>query len=152
MMMHVIQMGMCLSQNYYYGCGYNYGGSWGVRNLDGSLNKTYYALKAFGEVVKTCKDYVETSGMGAGVRAFGGVSEDGRAVRLLMTDYRPSRDSFLVAVRGLEGCRLESALLLDRTHDLCTAPDGSVVASDGGYMFRHASPGSAAWLLSFSRD
>ena len=143
--------GSCLSQNYYYGCGYNYGGSWGVRNLDGSLNKTYYALKAFGEVVKTCKDYVETSGMGAGVRAFGGVSEDGRAVRLLVTDYRPSRDSFLVAVRGLEGYRLESVLLLDRTHDLCVAPDGSVVASDGVFMFRHANPGSAAWLLSFSK-
>lgn len=142
--------GSLLAQNYYYGCGQEYGNIWGIRLADGSLNKTYYALLAFGDMVRACADSVRTARTQSPVRVFGGLSADGRTAKLLVTDYRPAAETFEVGVKGLAGFGLKSVRLLDRDRDL-TAGDDTVTATVDGYRFRHVVPGSAAWLLTFER-
>jgi len=162
----------CLDQSYYYGCGHSYGGLWGIRNYDGSLQKVYYALKAFGTIVGDCDTFVETktdAGIWDPYQAFGAVSRDGKRKYLLVSRYKGGYTDFNVTVKGLGGMKPVSVKALDRRLDLeeVKAPEGAGDASESRtpfspavaspvfvregdvFKFRRWDPSSAAWLIVF---
>ena len=142
----------CLDRNYYYGSGQSYGCVWGIRNADGTLNKTYYALKAFGAFAGDCENFVQAESRKGAARAFGAWTKDGKKAKLLVTHYRGKNARVEVAVKGLDGLKLSKVQLLDSTHDLSEVPVGTVERTGDRLAFAKTDRYSQAWLLTFSRE
>ena len=73
-----------LDQSYFYGC--RPIGAWGYKDERKRLNKVYYALKAFGEVVKNYPALGEVKTTGS-LTTMVAKSSDGRRTALLAVDY-----------------------------------------------------------------
>ena len=140
----------CLDQSYFYGCGHGFDWNWGIRNFDGSLNKVYYALKAFGTVVADCDRLAAVEGYDyrKPVQADGYLSRDGRRKYLVVSRFKDETAEIRVSVRGLEGLKCVSCLALDAKHDLEEVGD-AFVRKDGELVFTVRDPASFAYLLVF---
>ena len=140
----------CLDQSYFYGCGHDYGMDWGIRRADGSLNKVYYALKAFGTVVADCDRLAAVEGYDyrKPVQAHGYLSRDGKRKYLIVSRFKDKTAEIRVSVRGLEGLKCVSCLALDAKRDLEEVKD-AFVRKDGELIFTVRDPASFAYLLVF---
>ena len=141
-----------LDQSYYYGCSHD-GWDWGYRRPDNGFNKSYYALKMFGDVIGACETFVKGADPTAPnpVRAFGAWSRDGKRAYLIATVYRGKDATFEVCAKGLENRQLKSVMVVDGCHDGVQVDSGSVVTRDGDILrFRKAkAERAAAHLLEF---
>ena len=164
----------CLDQSYYYGCGQGYGGLFGIRNADASLQKVYYALKLFGTVVRACDDFVNVKaerGVWDPIQCFGAISRDRRRKYLIVSRYKGGSPTFEVVVKGLGKAKVRSVEALNEQLDLETVslpakaeentsrtPFSPAVASpvftrDGDtFTFNCWTPTSAAWLITFDAE
>jgi len=73
-----------LDQAYFYGC--NHTGDWGFMDSNGMLNKAYYALTAFGSVMRDYDTLGEVKTTGP-VTTLVAKSSDGKRAALLVADY-----------------------------------------------------------------
>ena len=164
----------CLDQSYWYGCGPRYGNGWGIRNADGSLNKTYYGVMFAGTVFGDCDRRVVRSpeiGFASPWQAYGYVSKDGRRRYLSVSRFKGASNVFSVEVKGVDGLKCTSVKVLDSANDFTEAIDVQKAAHGNAadsrtpfspsvtdpvfyregnvFRFEHWEPNSAAWLLTF---
>ena len=144
----------CLDQSYYYGCSHQFGGLWGYRNDDGSLGKSFYTLKLFGDVVGACDEFVAADGLGESnpILGFGAWSRDGSNAYLIATSYCGKARTFEVAAKGTEGMKIQKIVAVDAVHS------GEEVASSfvkrNGDVLEFTKPdaeSSAAYLVVFGK-
>ena len=103
-----------LDQGYYYGCRPT--GSWGYKDGLKRPYKVYYALKAFGEIVKNYPTLGEVKTTGS-LTTLVAKSTDGRRTALLAVDYCGLPGDVVLETKGLpKGC--PSVRVLDHTRDL----------------------------------
>ena len=129
--------------SYYYGCG---SGSWGYVNPDGSLNKTYYGLKMFGDAIAACGTFAKADNRRAGLRAFGAMGKDGREMRLLVSSYRDAVRSVSVAVKGVPVSAVPEVRILDHADNLVP---GRFEWRDGVLTLFKNDANSACWQVVF---
>ena len=103
-----------LDQGYYYGCRHT--GAWGYKDERKRLYKVYYALKAFGEIVKGYPTLGEVKTAGT-LTTMVAKSADGRRTALLAVDYLGLPGDVVIATKGLPEGRL-TARILDHTRNL----------------------------------
>ena len=103
-----------LDQGCYYGCRHT--GAWGFADERGHLYKTYYALTAFGEIVKDFPVLGEVRTEGS-LTTLVAKSADGRRTVLLAADYRGCPGDIVIDVKGLPSVR-PSARILDHARNL----------------------------------
>jgi len=139
-----------LDQSYYYGCSHD-GWDWGYRRDDNSLDKSFYALKFFGDVIGACDTFVkgEDPAKPNPVRAFGAWSRDGKKAYLIATVYRGAEPTFEVRAKGLGKLAVKSVRLLDKTTDGTEVDAAKALTRDGDvFRFRKAdSRRASAWLV-----
>ena len=80
------------------------------------FNKTYYAAKLFGGIVRDFPKLREAKKTGK-ITTLAVRSEDGKKSALLLTDYRGTDQVIEVAVKGLGSAAPVSAVALDHTRD-----------------------------------
>jgi len=132
---------------FYYGCGEK--GSWGYRNADGTLNKCWYSMKMFGDLLRRTKSRVAVSvsdPQRRTVSALAGYSADGKSASLLVVDYRGRHDTLTIDLNGLSQPKRIEALVLDHTRDM--APVQFAYENGVLKLFR-ADENSAAFLVTF---
>ena len=141
-----------LDQSYYYGCSHD-GWFWGYRRPDNGFNKSFYALRMFGDVVGACETFVKGADPTEPnpVRAFGAWSRDGKRAYLIATVYRGTEATFEVCAKGLGDRQLKSVTVVDWERDGEKVDPVSVVTRDGDTLrFRKAkAERAAAYLLEF---
>ena len=103
-----------LDQAYFYGCAHK--GDWGFMDARRNLNKAYYALKAFGEIVKGYPRLGEVKTTGS-LTTLVAKSADGARTTLLVADYRGLPGDITLAAKGLPAGRPQ-VRVLDHTRDL----------------------------------
>ncbi len=133
-----------LDQAYYYGCGAS--GNWGY--LDGYRlpNKNWYACRLFGDLVKNYSAMYATSAGPATASALALKSKDGKKAALLVVDYRGKEQTLTVDVKGLDGAKNVSAIMLDYTHN---ATPFSADWRNGTLTLAKPDKNSAAFLVTF---
>ncbi len=133
-----------LDQAYYYGCGPS--GNWGY--LDGyrQPNKNWYACRMFGDLVKNYSAMYATSAGPATASALALKSKDGKKAALLVVDYRGKEQTLTVDVKGLDGAKNVSAIMLDYTHN---ATPFSADWRNGTLTLAKPDKNSAAFLVTF---
>ena len=130
-----------LSQAYYYGCRHT--GSWGFKDELQSKYKVFYALKLFGDLVKTyptmCASTSEDTYTTLAVK-----SADGARKALLVSDYGGAARTLAVDVKGASS--VKACTVLDHTQDLkpCTAK-----FVDGKLTLEKTDANSAAFFVEF---
>jgi hypothetical protein len=134
-----------LDSAFYYGCGYD--GTWGIRTVYKDMNKNFYSLKLFGELVSGYQTRVRTSSAADTLYALGTISEDEKRGALLVSDYRGTNTSVTVSVKGMDGATL-SAVVLDDRRNLRPL---RVTCADGLLELPKRAPGSAGFLMTFER-
>ena len=107
----------CLSQAFFYGCGYDWHWGW-VDVLSRCRAKPYYALQAMGELLKSCKTKLRAESSAKGVTPFAAISEDGQTAVVLVADYRSGLDKIDVSLANAEGWRLADVCIVDDSNDL----------------------------------
>ena len=103
-----------LDQGYYYGC--RHSGAWGYKDERKRLYKVYYALKAFGEIVKEYPVLGEVKTTGA-LTTLVARSADGRRTALLAVDYCGLPGDVVIGAKGLPEGR-PTARILDHARNL----------------------------------
>ena len=132
-------------QAYFYGC--RFYGNWGFFNYETKeLNKTFYALKAFGEIKKDSADICASASTDKDVTAFATKSADGKKAFLLVTDYYGRGTQIPVTVKGLKGVKKVSARVLSFEKDL---EPFTVKMKDGKFTLSKPDAYSAAFLVTF---
>ena len=132
------------SQAYFYGC--RHVGNWGYRDDDGNLNKNFYALKAFGSLMKGGYDErCAVSGETEGITALAVKGADGRRA-LLVVDYRGKDRDIAVDVAGLPDGAAATAVVLSDKLDLKPV---EVSFAAGKLALRKPDAHSAAFLVTF---
>ena len=133
-----------LDQAYYYGCGPS--GNWGY--LDGyrQPNKNWHACRIFGDLVKNYSAMYATSAGPATASALALKSKDGKKAALLIVDYRGKEQTLTVDVKGLDGAKNVSAIMLDYTHN---ATPFSADWRNGTLTLAKPDKNSAAFLVTF---
>ena len=132
-------------QAYFYGCR-NYG-NWGFMDYGTKeLNKTFYAMKAFGTIKKGSADICESASTDSDVTALATKSADGKRAYLLVTDYYGRGKKIDVSVKGAEGAKKVSAQVLSFEKDLEKVP---VKVKNGSFTLVKPDAYSAAFLVTF---
>jgi peptidoglycan/xylan/chitin deacetylase (PgdA/CDA1 family) len=131
-----------LSQAYWYGCAH--AGHWGYMDGFKRFNKTYYAAKMFGDVLR---EYPRHHGV---VRkgpftAMALESADGARKALLFVDYRSGEKAVPIDIRGLDATSAK-ATALDHLGNLVERP---VKFAPGQVVIEKADSNSCAWLVEF---
>ena len=106
-------------QAFYYGCGNQ--GNWGYMNQDGSYNKCFYALVAFGNMVKSCADFVAVEPESPSLTLFGGKAKDGNGEHLIVVDYLGKGPLVEIEIAGVEAGHRPSVRLVDERGDAVNA-------------------------------
>jgi hypothetical protein len=104
-----------LDQAYFYGCGWR---SWGYRNGDGTFNKVFYALKAFGRIANDCGTLVKSEGNTDSLTFFGARSKDTKRDYLIACDFGGGRRTIEVDVSGIDSGRRPTVYAIDNANDL----------------------------------
>ena len=133
-----------LDQAYYYGCAHQ--GNWGYMDERNEFNKSYYAIKLFGAVVRDYTALCRSESFKGTVSALAVKSADGRRRAILLADYRGTEQILAVDVRGAEKARHVSVVVLDHTRDLLPA---EVDWRDGTLTLVKSDKHSAAFLVTF---
>ena len=138
----------CLDEAYWYGSAPQ--GNWGWLKSDGTLNKCWYSMKLFGDFVKRAQTKVESKvdEKQKTVAAVAGLSADGKTASLVVSDYRGKNEKLRVAVKGLEGVKNVTAVVLDHTRDLAPVP---VDFRNGELTLSRIDENSAAYLVTFEK-
>ena len=132
-------------QAYIYGCGFS--GYWGFYDPSTQeLNKTFYALKAFGEIKRDSVDICASSSTDKDVTAFATKSADGKKAFLLVTDYNGRGMRIPVSVKGVEGAKKVSARVLSFEKNL---EPMKVNMKNGTFTLSKPDAYSAAFLVVF---
>ena len=132
-------------QAYIYGCGFS--GYWGLYDPSTQeLNKTFYALKAFGEIKCDSVDICASSSTDKDVTAFATKSADGKKAFLLVTDYNGRGMRIPVSVKGVEGAKKVSARVLSFEKNL---EPMKVNMKNGTFTLSKPDAYSAAFLVVF---
>ena len=134
-----------LTQAYWYGCSHQ--GNWGYMDGYKQFNKTYYAAKLFGEIVKDCTKLGEVKNEGT-VTTFVAKSADGKKTVLLVTDYRGVDQVIRISAAGLGKVKNVSASVLDHTRDYFPCEVGW---RDGTLTLVKPDKNSAAFLVTFEK-
>jgi len=130
------------SQAFFYGCRHT--GAWGYKDLEsGRKYKVWYALKAFGQIVKECATLCESTRSGT-VFAFAAKSSDAKTGYLLVVDYCGNGGRVEVDVKNAGA--LVSATVLDHERDFAPA---QAERSGERLTLKKEREGSAAFLLKF---
>ena len=132
-----------LDQAYFYGCRHT--GSWGFRDEEGNLNKNFYALKAFGSLVKNYAEFCRSASDDSRVRAFPVRAADG-ALALLVVDYCGDRRRIELDIANGPAMACPKAELLS---DACDLKPVDVIRRDGKIVLEKPDEYSAAFLLKF---
>ena len=103
-----------LDQSYYYGC--RPVGAWGYKDERKRPNKVYYALKAFGEIVKDYPVLGEVKTTGS-LTTMVAKTSDGRRTALLAVDYCGLPGNVVLETKGVPEGR-PTARVLDHTRNL----------------------------------
>ena len=103
-----------LDQAYWYGCAPQ--GNWGYMDGYKQFNKTYYAAKVFGEIVKKYPKLGEIRKEGT-VTTLVAKSADEKETVLLVVDYRGTDQVLNVRAEGLGKVSHVEATVLDHTRD-----------------------------------
>lgn len=137
-----------LDEAYWYGSAPT--GNWGWLNGDGTHNKCWYSMKLFGDFVRAAQTKVETKvdAKQKTVAAIAGLSADGRTASLVVVDYRGQNEKLRVKVKGLDGVKDVSAVVLDHTRDLTVIP---VDCRNGELVLSRLDENSAAYLVTFTK-
>ena len=133
-----------LDQGYYYGC--RHVGAWGYKDERNHPYKTYYALKAFGEIVKDFPRLGEVKKTGP-LTTLIARSADGERTALLVADYRGLPGDIVLDVQGLpQGT--PRARVIDHASDL-----GPVGVRIDGTRIRLPKSGrdSASYLVTWEK-
>lgn len=133
-----------LDAAYYYGCG---DATWGFRNLYKGLNKNYYSMVMFGDLVHEYPNRISVQGASGSVRALGALSSDGRRGVLLLSDYCGEQMEIPVRISGMENAVL-TARILDNSSNLEGVP---CRMENGSILLKKKEPGSAAFQIFFER-
>ena len=132
-------------QAYFYGC--RFYGNWGFFNYETKeLNKSFYAMKTFGEIKKYSADICASASTGKDVTAFATKSADGKKAFLLVTDYNGRDMHIPVSVKGVEGAKKVTARVLSFEKDLEPFP---VNVKNGKFTLSKPDAYSAAFLITF---
>lgn len=135
-----------IDQSYFYGHGTK--GYWGWLGDDGKPNKVYHALRIFGEIVKNYTDRAKCVSEDDYITTFAALSKDGKKGCALVVDYRGRERIIDVEVKGMEGVRKVSAIVLDDAND-CIPFD--VKLEDGHITLVKSSYDSAIYLITFEK-
>lgn len=104
------------AQAYFYGCRHD--GNWGYRNYDRTLNKNFYALKAFGSLMKGgYTDICEAKSDDTRVTAMPVMGADGKQA-LLVVDYLGDRKDIVVSVKGVTNGRKANVNVISDKNNL----------------------------------
>ena len=134
-----------LDMAFYYGA--NPQGSWGFYKQYGGYNKNFHSMCIYGEFLEACPDRIHTQRLSDTVYLLGGLSADGTAGHLIVSDYRGTAGELTLRVAGMEGAEV-AAEVLDQEHDRTPA---DLDFRDGVLTLRKNQPGSAAFLVAFRR-
>ena len=131
-----------LDQAYFYGC--RPYGDWGYMDERRRPFKVYYALKAFGEILRDYEILGEVKTTGT-ITTLVAKSADGRRAALLVVDYLGGAGDLVLELRGMSAKR-PKAVVLDDQHDL----EPLSVGFDGQrIVLPKPSEFSASYLLTF---
>ena len=131
-------------QAYFYGC--RHSGNWGYRDDDGNLNKNFYAMKAFGKLMKYA-DICEAKSTDGRVTAFPVADAQGGKA-LLVVDYLGDRKDITVNVAGVDKDAKVSARLVSDGYDL---EPYAVSFKNGKLKLVKPDAYSAAFLVTFKK-
>ena len=132
-------------QAYFYGC--RFYGNWGFMDYDTKrLNKSFYAMKAFGEIKRGSADICESASTDKDVTVLATKSADGKKAFLLVTDYYGRGKAVSVSVKGVEGAKKVSARVLSFENDLEPV---SINVKGGKFTLSKPDAYSAAFLVTF---
>lgn len=147
-----------LDTGFYYGANPE-SPAWGFRN-ERKLNKSFFSMKMFGEIMATCtKRVYSASGAyradgsewnygGKTVYTLAALSDDEKTGMLLVSDYRGERESLELDVAGMEDAKSVSAILLDENKDYAPV---SVIWNGRKLILPKETQGSCAFLVTFER-
>ena len=129
------------SQAFFYGCRHT--GAWGYMDEWKEKYKVWYALKAFGEIMKNCKTLCASTRKGT-VTTLAAKSADGKTGWLLVSDYCGKGSEIAVDVKNAG--EPVSAEIFDHERDFVPV---QVQMKDGRLTLRKEIEGSAAFLVKF---
>lgn len=129
------------SQAFFYGCRHT--GAWGYKDDFENKYKVWYALKAFGQLMKDCATLCESTHEGT-VTTFAAKSADGKTGWLLVSDYCGKGSEIVVDVKNAGA--LASTEIFDHERDFVPA---RVLMKDGRLTLKKEIDGSAAFLMKF---
>ena len=130
-----------LAQAYHYGCRHT--GSWGFKDEHQEKYKVFYALKMFGDLVKSYPTMCGSTSEGA-YTTLAVKSTDGSKKALLVVDYGGKARTLAVGVKGAASVR--SCTVLDYTRDLAQQ---ATMLKDGQLTLEKADDNSAAFFIEF---
>ena len=131
----------------YYGASV-YSPTWGWYTTDRELNKSFYSMKLFGEIVNGCEDRVETETHKKGLYLLGAYAKDHTSASLLVTDYRGTDEALDIEVKGFGVTSHVSARILDNQHNLVPA---QALWHNGRLTLVKNDRNSAAFIVTFER-
>lgn len=122
-------------------------GNWGYRNTEFQLDKNYFSMKLYGDLLLTYAFRAETITDDTEIYSLAAVSSDRSRHALLVADWNAKLPQFQVNVACVPANAVITALVLDETHDLAVVP---VVRNGDILAVEYANSGPAACLLQFS--
>lgn len=127
-----------------------YGGQFdsilGFCGNDCVLNKNFYSMTLFGELLAQCRNRCASQTHRKTLYALAACSEDKATACLLVCDYRGQHSSIEIEIDGLEKADLVSCKVLDENRDNLPVP----VQRHGNHVtLAKNTHGSAAYLLTF---
>jgi len=136
----------CLSQSYFYGCGYN--GVFGYVDRFRRPTKVFYGLKAVGDLIAACEDRATCRAPARTQAAFGAWTKDRTGARLIVSEFRGKPGELKVAVKGLPAGAKASVRLLNDAKDL--EPSADFTWRDGLLTLKKSAPGSVIFDIRFT--
>ncbi len=132
-------------QAYFYGC--QFYGDWGFYDLETKeLHKTFYAMKAFGEIKRDGADICASASKDGNVTVLATKSADGKKAFLLVTDYNGRDMKIPVSVKGVDGAKRVEARVLSFEKNLEPI---AIEMKNGEFTLSKPDAYSAAFLISF---
>ena len=131
-----------LNQAYFYGCSYR--GDWGFMDANGFLNKVYYALVAFGSIVRDYDTLGEVRTTGP-VTTMVAKSSDGRRTALLVVDYRGAAGDVVLELANAPKGK-PTAVIID---DARNREPVEVRLEGNRLVLPKTGPASASYLVTF---
>ena len=131
----------------YYGASVN-SLTWGWYTSDNELNKSFYSMKLFGQIVHGCEDRVETECHKKGLYLLGAFSKDHEEETLLVTDYRGTDETLEIDVKGIPVESRVEVRILDDRHNIVPA---AFTWHDGHLTLVKNDRNSAAFLVTSGR-